>query len=62
MENILSRWLHRLAPPPPIRDLLDHPDLLRLTPHELDDLPMPRPPMPRPTEKNPVPQFAPFCK
>lgn len=57
MENILSRWLHRLAPPPPIRDPLDHPDLLRLTPHELDDLPMPRP-----TEKNPVPQFAPFCK
>lgn len=57
MENTLSRWLHRLAPPSPIRDPLDHPDILRMTPHELDDLPMPRN-----AEKNTVPLNQPICK
>lgn len=46
MENIISRLGHRimrsLAPPSPVHDPLDHPDIRHMTPHQLDDLPIPR--------------------
>ena len=46
MENIIRRMKQRLllllAPPNPVPDPIDHPDLRGLSPHELDDLPLPR--------------------
>lgn len=42
---ILIRMIRRLLPPGPAlpRDPLDHPDLARMSPRELSDLPLPRP-------------------
>ncbi|MBC9245432.1 hypothetical protein H4P12_01595 [Paracoccus sp. 11-3] len=46
MKSIIShlgnRIMRFLAPPLPVHDLLDHPDIRHMTPHQLDDLPMPR--------------------
>lgn len=46
MDNFISHIGHRvmrfLAPPLPFHDLLDHPDICRMTAHQLDDLPIPR--------------------
>lgn len=46
MENIIRHLKQRmsrlLAPPALVCDPLDHPDLRDMSPHELDDLPLPR--------------------
>lgn len=46
MTQTHRHWLGRmrdlLAPPSPVHDPLDHPDLRRMSLRELDDLPLPR--------------------